>query len=265
MAIGCGANCAKLIILLINIIFMVIGIVLLGFGIFLVIDTKALHNEFIVPAGASANLIIISAGVILVVGLLILFISIVGCCATTKEHTGCLTFYAAILIFLLILQVVAVILAGAFYNQIMSTLDKEFTTMVEKQYGSPQFNETTSFIDTLQNELYCCGITTEGPLDWKKSDWAQRTGEIVPDSCCTKNGTVPLNAVECRAVAYDETDPERSKYVYTQGCDAKVDDMIKHYVGILVGVVIGVVVVQFVFIVIICLLKSSITRGYEYV
>lgn len=263
---GCGPKCAKLIILLINLIFGLIGIVLLGFGIFLVVDAKALHNEYFIPAGSSANMILIAAAVILVVGLIIMFITIVGCCAVAKENTGCLTFYSGILILVLILQVIAVILAGVFYNQIVSGLDDQMLKIVKTQYGQPNQNDSTVFIDNVQKDLHCCGVTAQGPNDWKLSQWHNETQLTVPESCCTVDKTGhTLDLTSCREYAYKPESTERTKYVYTEGCDSKVDGLIKQYVGILIGVVIAVVLIQVVFIIVACLLRSSMARGYEYV
>lgn len=69
-----------------------IGLFLLSFGIFLVIDAKLLHQKYFVPVGGSAEQMIGAAAVILVVGVVIVFITIVGCCAAAKQHVGCLTF-----------------------------------------------------------------------------------------------------------------------------------------------------------------------------
>jgi small-conductance mechanosensitive channel len=261
---GCGAQCAKIVILLINFIFGLIGIVLLGFGIFLVVDAKAMHKQFFIPAGSSAEMILIAAGVILIVGLIIMAITVVGCCAVAKKNTGCLTFYSCVLIMVLILQVIAVILAGVFYNQIIDSLDDQMLIIVNKEYGYK--NDSTVFIDTVQKELHCCGVTAKGPLDWEYSKWNNDTRGIVPESCCTpdgKGGFVDLK--KCREYAYHNETTDRSKYIYTEGCDSKVDGLIKQYVGILIGVVIGVVLIQVVFIIVTCLLRSSMARGYEYV
>jgi len=207
-----------------------------------------------------------AATVILVVGLILLLITIVGCCAVAKENTGCLTFYSGILILVLILQIVAVILAGVFYNQILSELDSEMLDIVNNKYGQENQNDSTAFIDTVQKDLHCCGVTAEGPKDWKLSKWNNDTHETVPKTCCTVDSAgQPIDVNKCRQYAYQNESAERSKYVYTEGCDSKVDGLIKKYVGILIGVVIAVVVVQVVFIVIACLLRSSMARGYEYV
>lgn len=265
---GCGAKCAKLVILLINFVFGLIGIVLLGFGIFLVVDAKALHNEYFIPVGSSANMILIAAGVILIVGLIIIFITIVGCCAAARENTGCLTFYSIILILVLILQIIAVILAGVFYTKIIYTLDDHMLNIVNEQYGQPNKTDSTIFIDTVQKDLHCCGVTVKGPKDWEFSKWNNETKQMVPETCCTVNATGQhLNVTLCREYAYknDSEQPLRSHYVYTEGCDSKVDGLIKKYVGILIGVVIAVVLIQVVFIAIACLLRSQMARGYEYV
>lgn len=261
--LGCGAKLAKLIILFTNSIFLLIGVFLLAFGIFLVVDTKYLHHKYFIPLGGSAEQMIIAAGVILIVGISILFLAVVGFCSAVKQHAGCLTFYSVILILLLILQISAVIIAGVFYEKIIHSLEHEMLKMVQTNYGKPDQNYSTQFIDFLQSELHCCGASNEGPLDWKQSYYHKTTNNTVPDSCCTKNGGTSVSPTFCQATAYTPKAPNRPKYIYTQGCDRKLDTLIKHYVGTLIGVVIGFVVVQVVFIVVTCLLKSSFSRGYE--
>lgn len=263
--VGCGAKCAKLIIMLINFIFGLIGLFLLGFGIFLIVDAKALHNQYFIPAGTSADMILIAAAVILIVGLIMMSITIIGCCAATKESTGCLTFYSCILILVLILQIVAVILAGVFYNKIIYTLEDQMLRMVKNEYGVSKHNDSTVFIDTVQKELHCCGVTVEGPKDWELSKYHNETRNTVPETCCTVNKSLYVDLGKCREYAYEKDFKTRSDYVYTEGCDSKVDGLIKKYVGILIGVVIAVVLIQVVFIVIACLLRSSMAKGYEYV
>lgn len=263
--IGCGAKCAKLTILLINTLFMLIGLFLLGFGIFLVIDAKLLHQTYFVPVGGSAEQMIGAAAVILIVGIVIVFITIIGCCATAKQHVGCLTFYSGVLILLLILQIAAVIVVAVFYNKIIDGAGRAMQDMVSNDYGREGKNETTKMIDEIQSEFYCCGVTSKGPEDWKLSYYYNKTGQNVPDSCCTRNGSALVSRDQCLSLAYKPEDPKRSTYIYIDGCDHKLDSLIRYYVGILIGVVVGVIVIQIAFIVITCILKSSLARGYEYV
>jgi hypothetical protein len=272
--LSCGAKVVKYILFVFNFIFWVTGAVLLGVGIWVLSDPNATH--YLQIASVDYGLIKSAAICLIAVGGLVFIVGGLGCCGACRENSACLTTFSALLIFLLFIQVIAVIMAAVFHGQILRELSSEMQLTMNEYYSKTNYDSETTSWNFIQIEMKCCGVSNNSVDDWRNTYWWNNTrvNETVPQSCCAQlvnrnNFTHPVakDPELCYKAASEPNRPDRETLVNTKGCEGSLSEWFLHRIGALIGVTIGVIVVQIVVVVMACVLKSSIKTGsaYEYV
>lgn len=270
MALNCGANCVRAILLILNTCFLVIGLGFLGVGIWLVVDNTALQVlRFAIGVVTTADLVWGAAVIVIVISIFVVFVAGVGFFGAMSANTCCLGTYSVILVILLILQAIAMILAGVFYSQINTKMANNLNATLQLRYGKQEFEGTTKGWNILQTEISCCGVKSS--LDWSTSWWKNQTEKTqnVPVQCCVLvkksfSNPQPVDPVKCQAAAYDETFPNRDLYINAKGCEQKIEDWMMSYFVIILSVVGGLFVLQVFIVCMACSLKSSAKKNaYE--
>lgn len=268
--LSCGGKCAKVTLVVSNAVFLLIGFVLLGVGIWLVVDNHALqYLRAAIGILTTADLVWGAAVMVLILSIFIILVGSFGCCGALRQSAGCLGFYSFALIVLLILQVIALILSGVFYAQIMNGLSNNMNKTLQERYGKPAYSPSTKGWNILQVEASCCGVKSS--LDWETTWWkSNQTSPLkhVPDQCCVlkkKDFTnpEPVDPIRCQEAAYDEHYLDRQKYINAKGCETKADDWIKTYFATTIGVIFGVLIFQAFIVFLACCLRKSIQGSYE--
>jgi len=83
MAIGCGAKCAKIILIVYNIVFLLSGLFLIGLGIWLVADGRVNNLVTLTYNGTNSSLLRNAAIILITMGVLVVIISVLICCGDT--------------------------------------------------------------------------------------------------------------------------------------------------------------------------------------
>lgn len=268
--LNCGGKCAKGTLVVSNTIFLLMGIVMLGFGIWLMVDNHALqYLRAAIGILTTADLVWGAAIIILILSIFIILVAGFGCCGALRQSAGCLGFYSFALIVLLIVQVIALILAGVFYAQIMNGLSTNMNTTLQSRYGKPNYGPSTKGWNILQAEVSCCGV--KDSRDWQTSWWKSNQtspSQKVPDQCCvlkhkSPSNPEPIDPIQCQLAAYDTLYPNRTKYINFKGCETKADDWIRTYFAATIGVIAGVLIFQVFIVFLACCLRKSIHSSYE--
>jgi len=200
MAVGCGATCAKVILITFNFLFWLSGVALLVLGIWIVADPSVEANLHVVE-DPSAGLVMTKylAFALIAIGGLVFLIGFLGCCGALKENKCLLGLY----LFFLIVIAGAEIAAGVLGFIQKGKIEKKITHTLEKKWdsienGNKTDTATKEAIGYVEKELKCCGVN--GP----------KPGEVPPR--CTYGNT---------------------------GCLGKLKDWIKRNAPILIGVACG--------------------------
>ncbi|KAL6466032.1 hypothetical protein MHYP_G00261650 [Metynnis hypsauchen] len=155
-------KCLKYTMCVVNFIFFICGVGILGVGIYLktTFNFSALVPSF--PAMSVTNGLFI-------LGIFITCVSFLGFLGALKENR-CLLISFFVLLFLVMLGELAVASVLLMYeSQIDKTINEELTKSLEKI----EKNTTSIEWDTVQKTFQCCGVQNV-------SDWQSH----VPDSCC---------------------------------------------------------------------------------
>ncbi|XP_068147125.1 protein late bloomer [Drosophila tropicalis] len=161
---GCATGTIKYSLFLFNILWGILGLVVLIFG---GLGWGAMPNEFAIG--------------ILILGSVILLISLFGCCGAIRESPRMLWTYVTFLLILLGLTVAFIILNPR------DVFKKYALNVVEKQWELEQTKPGS--MDVVQATYLCCGRNSA--QDYLNiSHW----NDSVPASCCKDNNCVnPLN------------------------------------------------------------------------
>jgi len=167
------------------------GVVVLGFGIFALTDGKdvaKLVDWGSVASGSDLKVALYTTAstVLVVVAILAIIVAFLGCCGAVKENR-CLLFCYYILLLILFIGVIiggTIALSQSLY--IIRTPLLDSLTLYNPDKTSDEYVETTHAWDDIQEAYSCCGVDSY-------SDWATTNGTIfnagpgshrVPGSCC---------------------------------------------------------------------------------
>nr|AAA73525.1 integral membrane protein 23 [Schistosoma mansoni] len=209
--LGTGMRCLKSCVFVLNIICLLCSLVLIGAGAYVEVKFSQ-YGDNLHKVWQAAPIAII------VVGVIILIVSFLGCCGAIKENVCMLYMYAFFLVVLLIAELAAAIVAVVYKDRIDSEIDALMTGALDKPT-----KEITEFMNLIQSSFHCCGA--KGPNDYRGN---------VPASCKEENLT------------------------YTEGCVSVFGAFLKRNLVIVACVAFGVCFFQLLSIVIACCLGRQI-------
>ncbi|KAI0237774.1 Tetraspanin-15 [Lamellibrachia satsuma] len=191
----CSGYCVyKFLVTIYGLLFFVIGLLLLGLGIWVV--TASQHYESINDAPMSPAILAIVVGVCM---LLTAFCGIIG---ALKDKLLLLKIFLGVIILVFILQVIIGIIAFIYREQTAAVAEKQLRFAMREYTNS---KATARAIDTIQSQFSCCGL--QNPFDWNiNPDFScYSTSEFacgVPVSCCSSSEPKPCSVLKiCSAKA----------------------------------------------------------------
>jgi len=248
--VSCATSCVKYFFFAFNFIFWLLGVGVLGIGIYSRVESdswKSLLNTH--ALFTAANLLIVAGVVVATIGFL-------GCCGAVKKYQCMLLTYAIIVLLIFFLEVGTGVYAYAKRSSLDSELEHRLTEGIINEYGKKNIADKglTKAIDWFQKHVECCGFN--GPDDWHlNSTWFNNTirwknntlnnaTNVYPASCC-KSDVSPCVANANRT------------NIYTHGCIEEGEEYVKHHLGLIGGVGIGIASAELLGVVFsICLYKA---------
>ncbi|KAI4564557.1 hypothetical protein MJT46_010355 [Ovis ammon polii x Ovis aries] len=175
-----GSACIKVtkyFLFLFNLLFFVLGAVILGFGIWILVD----KNSFISILQTSSSSFKVAAYVFISVGALTMLMGFLGCLGAVNEVRCLLGMYFAFLLLILIAQVTA----GVFFYFNMGQLKQEMGSIVTKlihNYTDGSGDGLQEAWDYVQAQVKCCGWVSF--LNWtENTELMNRANITFPCSC----------------------------------------------------------------------------------
>ncbi|OXA57543.1 CD151 antigen [Folsomia candida] len=259
-----GTIFVKYCLCLFNFVFVVFGMALLGFGIWLVADQSSVvtllkfaDHETIRDYGTNATVIEQLGYVLIAMGAFIFVISFLGYCGTLKESRLLLGAYAFFLTLIFILEIVLVVLVVVYRKEAEGETRSILTISVQNHFSTRErANAFTVALDFLQAEGHCCGISNFTDFRNARLFKENSTRETqVPVSCCKLAGDpLKFNAIDPSCT----TSPNEGNSYLFNGCfDSLVKQLMdKFNFAIIAGVIVALLqIIGIVFS--ICVFKAA--------
>jgi len=261
--IGCGAKFIKVILVLFNLLFFLLGIGILVVGVYVLVDPtfkqlKHITNNQSLVDIANQNGVNITyidkCGIAFCVfGGVMLMISFMGCCGALKQAKCLLGFYSTILLGLLLAEIGIGIFAAVYSAKFRDLVTPLLRQSINDQYMGDMSNKSVVSVawDAVMYNFECCGVQNYTDFNMPGNVWTYREGQVIPRACCKyKNrvtdwsGVLP-NITDQNGYPNCTTDPSNVNSNYDIGCYNKIQSMINQYSVIVIAVAIGVGVILF--------------------
>jgi len=251
---GCFDNCVKYLLFLTNLIIFVLSCVVLGLGIWILVDKPSFVDLLDkIPNGSSIPIYTSAVILFLVVAISSIIISSFGCCGAYKESKCMLTTYFLLVLTLLVLITVAVAIG---FTQGTDKLKEPFIDSLSKYDATSRnvaIKEIVALWDEVQQENSCCGV--ESFSDWRNHNerYSGKNGDNndkdedndnlilmdvkVPVSCCKPDFS---DKAKC------QRSPTTKNGAFIVGCLVVVEQQINSHQNIIGATAISVIVIMVV-------------------
>jgi hypothetical protein len=229
---------SKTVVFVVNLIFLLIGLGVLIFGIIvLAAPTTALNGLSSLPAITGVSYIIdvqqvlVSGGIVLtVVGSVIVLITFIGLLGTCGEGQCMLATYVSLLLLTILFELGVVIYSSVDYNWMQSRVQNMMLTSLKANFqpigiAGPSLENSTSPAavawETMQFEYACCGALgyeDYATFDWQGGSSYLNTSALVPPSCCMQIVQYQIPSSTANFVDLTSCMYQAPQYTNTQGC-----------------------------------------------
>lgn len=239
MAIGCGAKCAKILLIIFNFIFWLSGAAILAIGIWMLVAPENAYYLEILKIPETDEMLKYASYVLIAVGAIVFIVGFLGCCGAIQESKCMLVSYFICLILILGAEIAAGILGVIYKDKIKENVDTKVPEMIQKQYLETDYTSLTKAWDWLQIEAKCCGYN--GPDDYDAGNvkrLLRELGKDIPDSCCVlmEDSTVedikPKDVEKCQQM--------EDQYFNEMGCKEQIMTWFDDHVIIIIGLGLGI-------------------------
>jgi len=231
---NCCESMVKYFMLLVNLIFALAGIFLIGVGTFIQVNAKE-YLDFLSDNYLNTPIFII------VLGCVIFVVAFFGCCGAWQESSCMIYTYSVLISVLLVCECGAAIAAFMLKGDLKEVMEKKFKEGLQN-FNQPGHEGVTNTWNTIQHDLSCCGVTE--PQDWLTSSYGK-----VPNSCCKTSGS----------------DNCQLEDAYQVGCLALAEDKFVSNIAVVGGVALGVAFLQLIGVIFSCCLAGRIRKTGQYV
>jgi len=240
------ANVIKYMLFVTNFLVFIMGCVVLGIGIFAIVNGAALMDlvdeaNSALDSNLSLSVFTTAAIILIVVSVFVVIVAFFGCCGAIKESKCMLgTYFTIILVMFIILIVGAVIGYQASFDEIGTQLEKTMDNFVDKSKQNDDPSEgdlaITKAWNSVQEDYSCCGSTFNSTFNsWTEYGPYPIDDSKVPESCCM-NLDDSTKLQDCRKNPFN--------YNLT-GCFDKFEDLINDNKKSVLAVGVTIVIIMF--------------------
>lgn len=154
-----GIQCSRILLAILNLVFLVCGLALLGLGFYVVAHGRfssilAVYN--ITQALGNSKMLWVGIGLI-TMGAIVTVLALSGCLGSIYKNRIILYVYAFLIVIIILLEFAAVIVLFKFRVQIWETYNNGFQMFFLEAY---HFNQTQNItvIKQIEREFHCCGV-----------------------------------------------------------------------------------------------------------
>lgn len=227
--------CVRAILFLFNIVLWLCGLSFVWAGIWM---RTELENYFKLSTEYST----IAPGVLITIGLIIIFVSTLACTCIVKVQQTMLVIYGAFLTIILFTSITLSAYMFTYRDSLLSGFADGIQYDIT-HYNTPPANNNTKLIDFVQKNLQCCGRESF-------QDWTASPQKMAPASCC--------------AGPVDKCNRFDPMSLYTIGCIPKLQTLVNKNLS-LIGTSASAIAMFPLFgtMLTFCLAATSRKHGYE--
>ncbi|CAF3335188.1 unnamed protein product [Rotaria socialis] len=256
----------RLLIVLFNLAFVVVGTVILVIGVYVIKDPKMqqlrplLNPDITSSYSKSLSNIEIFSIALIVIGGVLLLIGFLGCCGAIKGFRFLHFVYAVIIGVVIVAEIFIIISFIAYQHKFKSELVTRLQGSIASFYVGVEVDNSTATNpvsiswDFAQFNLKCCGAI--GPNDFsraekwnRKNPYNRATNLTVPFTCCPLNATNNWTILPTDLSAAS-TCATTGQNAYSQGCyDRLIDLLLRYKKNAIIGAaIVGVIeILAFIF------------------
>jgi len=244
------SGCVKYTMFFFNFIFWLMGLLLMGIGIYAIMDKWSSGEAF--KLETIFDVIFNIGFLLLLIGFIVFIVSFAGCIGALRENMCLLRFYSLCLLIFFLAEMTVIALGFIYPNKLTEFLENELSDQLIQSYRDDL--DFQNIIDLVQQDFECCGISSEGYRDWSKNEYfnctvnkednpsVERCG--VPYSCCHSTDGALVNLM-CGFNVQEEKDPtEVLQKINTRGCIPTIQALIENNLYTVGGVAIGIALSQ---------------------
>ncbi|CAF1039298.1 unnamed protein product [Rotaria sp. Silwood1] len=181
--LSCGVEFMRGVLLFLNALFVLIGLALLGIGIYIKVDTNfaSILSKLATDGSFEVKTLGFLAFVMIGGGIFTLIIALLGCIGALWNNRCLLFMYAIILILLMILELVAFILALVYKGKLKNLFEEPLFKILHTALENKDNKTITAFHD-LENSMKCCGVHNKSDYDSYTLDQESKRCKEHPDS-----------------------------------------------------------------------------------
>ncbi|UJR10021.1 hypothetical protein I4U23_014244 [Adineta vaga] len=282
---SCGMKTIRCIMVLFNIVFFLIGAVLLALGIYVMVDPRFQKLKEIFPLNSNPGIerglsyLEMMAIVIIVLGSILLIIGFLGCCGAMKQVKLFLTCYAIVIGLIIIFEIAITIYFVVFQTNFKDNFVPKLKQSVKDNYQGPLGLEgngpkPTPYSlawDFIMYNFQCCGVESntdfDGASQWNNTNpWAvsmESSKFRFPLTCCPLSNVQP----NWNNLPVQQLNEVANCAVYgTNGCYNKLVELLNSAkTWVIVGAVIILVIelITFIFTLALCCRQRKDTTYYS--
>ncbi|XP_060568166.1 23 kDa integral membrane protein-like [Ruditapes philippinarum] len=242
---GLSQTFLKAFLLILNVILFLCGGIVMGIGIWAVVD-KIYISEVI------GNSLYKSAAILMVInGVFLILLSFLGCIGAISQNKIIVILYVGCMAVVFIVLITAAIIAAVFQEDIESDMREKMRKGIRDKYGYnvayvDDNRELTEAWDLVQTRLGCCAVDDQGWGDYQQSRWFGQQfnafdKKFVPPSCCVYEGRLDqyVNLFNCQSFAYGPPRFSGGGYnnaLHYQGCYTAARKIVKKQADIIIGI-----------------------------
>ncbi|XP_014805608.1 PREDICTED: CD82 antigen [Calidris pugnax] len=239
-----GSGCLKVtkyFLFLFNLLFLILGAVILGFGVWILAD----KTSFIAVLQLSSPSLKTGAYILIGIGALTMLMGFLGCLGAVNEIRCLLGLYFTCLLVILLTQVGAGVLIYFQKDNLRNELSDVVKSLI-KDYdpsNDDQRNVQDAW-DYVQRQIGCCGWT--GAMDWEDNEILINSSMTdYPCSCSNSSKDWEAGTGFCNLDdPVNGTVTSADWPIHEQGCADGVEKWLKDNLGIILGVCTGVAVIE---------------------
>lgn len=170
--LGTCANIIRVILIIINILFAILGVIVFAIGIWAIVEDQ--NYSFV-----TGNNIVSGAAILIAAGIITFIICVVGILGALLKLRPLLLVYALAVFIIVVLEIVAGIVAFVFRGVVIDEITDnslEALSLYRVAQDARDYREDVNdFVSFVQESLDCCGVNNA-------SDWFDQNPSAVNDS-----------------------------------------------------------------------------------